>query len=430
MIIFFGQNNGARWGRLGKTVGKSEIVTMETCIALHKTQFKHTSHRTKQIIKLFVMKHFLSPLCFVVFLLGSAFAEIRAHSTEPEISCPLPPPQNLTITGATATSISFEWSPVPNGTPPYYKIRLTDLTSPNYLPDVYTTSTSYTYDGLEPGHDYEICVSTSACENGETGIPTCGLGGTTGIVIDLITQNSCTMGLGSNVGQGTNQAYTLVPADNGSSEVHVKRIKIQQAQPLGASYVEFTLWADCNVPPIVHYNQIGQSNTTRTPSGIPQNPIDGIGFTNSNGNFLRINKPTVISANGEVSIILSYFQNSFVQSCDGYQGVCNDCCGSKERDSALDAFAELSSEPAVMLSVRPNPTNGVFQAEYNLPTESTATLTLFDATGNTLRTVQTQGVLEAGYHTISFQMEDLPPGIYFLSLQTDNERKVTTLIKQ
>ncbi len=375
------------------------------------------------------MKFFLLRLFSVFILSGTVFTEAHTHSTEPELSCPLPPPQGLTITGATATSISFEWLPVPNGTPPYYKISVTDMTSPTYLPDVYTTATNYTYTGLEPDHDYEICVSATACENGETGTSICELGGTTGIVIELIVQNSCTMGLGSGVGAG-NVQIPLTPATNGSEEVHVKRIKIQQAQPLGASYVEFTLWADCNVPPNVHYYEIARVNATREPSNIPLNPVDVVRFRNSNGQFFNIQEPTVVNANGQYLVILSYFQNSVVQSCDGYQGVCSDCCENIKRSSDSDASVELSSETTATLSVKPNPTAGVFQAEYNLPSESAATLTLFDVTGNTLRTVQTQEVLRAGNHTMSFQTEDLPPGIYFLSLQTDKERKVTTLIKQ
>lgn len=376
------------------------------------------------------MKFFLLRLFSAIFLFASLHSKVSASPVESALNCPLPPPEGLTITGVTATSISLEWQPVINGTPPYYKISVIDLTDPASLPDVYTTSTYYTYTGLIPDHEYELCVSTTACENGETGDPVCVEGRTTGIIIDNIVQNSCTLGSGNVVLQGNSETVTLTPAEEQSTEVDVKRYKIAQAQPLNDSYVEFTLWADCGNPPLLHFREIGQSNTSRYPQNTPDDPVENIAYFNGNGVFFRLHSPSPTSL-GYYSVILTYYQNSIVQNCSGNQGECDGCCeGSSRGSMPSDNSDDMQDASAVALSVKPNPTSGALRAEYKLLTESVVAFRLFDITGHILKVVETPAAMEAGDHIIDFPIEDLPPGIYFLALQTDKERKLTTFIKQ
>jgi hypothetical protein len=64
----------------------------------------------------------------------------------------------------------------------------------------------------------------------------------------------------------------------------------------------------------------------------------------------------------------------------------------------------------------PNPFNPSTVIEYELPTGGLASLRVFDALGREVRAVEI-GRQSAGVHSVGFNAEDLPSGVYFYRLQ-------------
>ena len=78
----------------------------------------------------------------------------------------------------------------------------------------------------------------------------------------------------------------------------------------------------------------------------------------------------------------------------------------------------------------PNPFNPSTTIEYVLPKISDVKITILNIIGQEVKTIvdEKQG---AGTHSINFNAKDLPSGIYFYRLQTDdfNQVKKMVLIK-
>src|SRR5690606_26276888 len=78
----------------------------------------------------------------------------------------------------------------------------------------------------------------------------------------------------------------------------------------------------------------------------------------------------------------------------------------------------------------PNPFNPSTNISYNLPNAGNVTLKIFDALGREIKTLFSVWQ-EAGMHTVKFDAESLPSGIYFYQLKTNgfSETKNMMLMK-
>lgn len=132
----------------------------------------------------------LSPvlLCFSLQA-GSPLTSTPIVATSPAyVVCNLPAPENLTLTGATTTSLDFAWSPV-SGTDGYDILMLKVATGdPVYSDHIFTES--ITVPGLEPGELYEIRVSSVCPNTGELGGTASALGRTDYVIIDDVIVNN------------------------------------------------------------------------------------------------------------------------------------------------------------------------------------------------------------------------------------------------
>jgi hypothetical protein len=83
-----------------------------------------------------------------------------------EDNCNLPGPSNLTNTGATTTSLSFAWDPVPGRD--RYEVLLSEVVTGDPIYSGPEFSESLTIGGLNPDTEYELKV-WSVCPNGALG---------------------------------------------------------------------------------------------------------------------------------------------------------------------------------------------------------------------------------------------------------------------
>ena len=316
-----------------------------------------------------------------------------------------------------------------------------DATDAVWLTPQYTTLTTYTYSGLTPGHNYVVGVAASACPNGPYG-PSFGPDFSAPIIIiDVLVENSCTLPQNSGPTNSSFFIY-LVPATQNGSTVEVSRIKVTRDPNTETDPVVFMMWADCQKN--VHYQ------FESMPTGMIQTPANGqtqaveFKFANNSPYFI-IHHP-IVTASGLIRVTIDITGPSI----RGYLRSCNLSepynCRSNIRTARPNGEPEpefvtnlskpnerdvvMTSAALPALSVSPNPFSNVFQVQYQLPAESRVSLTLLDLNGKVIQTVNPEGVFPAGEHVTSFQQENLPAGLYFMVLQTDQARIVASLIKQ
>ncbi len=77
----------------------------------------------------------------------------------------------------------------------------------------------------------------------------------------------------------------------------------------------------------------------------------------------------------------------------------------------------------------PNPSIDQTTIEYVLSTSEEISLSLIDAYGQSVRTLKEPTMVEAGAHQLTLDLGELPSGIYWCVLKTQQERKIIRLIK-
>jgi hypothetical protein len=78
----------------------------------------------------------------------------------------------------------------------------------------------------------------------------------------------------------------------------------------------------------------------------------------------------------------------------------------------------------------PNPFTNTFNIEFELESESTTSLMVFDALGRMVETVVTNDSLVAGKHQYQIDGSRLQSGIYYVRLQTDDNVQTIKIMKQ
>jgi hypothetical protein len=76
----------------------------------------------------------------------------------------------------------------------------------------------------------------------------------------------------------------------------------------------------------------------------------------------------------------------------------------------------------------PNPFNPSTKINYSIPVAGNVTLKIYDILGREIRTLISNELKAAGEYTINFDASDLPSGIYFYRLQSDDFAQVNKMI--
>ena len=79
--------------------------------------------------------------------------------------------------------------------------------------------------------------------------------------------------------------------------------------------------------------------------------------------------------------------------------------------------------------IYPNPNNGTAIVEYSTVEHADVTLQLYDVLGRKLKAIM-DGEQQPGAYTVEFSLNDLPAGVYFLSLQEGEYYEMKVLVKQ
>ena len=90
--------------------------------------------------------------------------------------------------------------------------------------------------------------------------------------------------------------------------------------------------------------------------------------------------------------------------------------------SGWDEIPVAASELPLSFSLSqnyPNPFNPVTVIDFTLPEAQRVKLTIYNIQGQEVETLL-EGNLQAGYHTLVWNAENLPSGVYFYALQADN----------
>jgi len=88
----------------------------------------------------------------------------------------------------------------------------------------------------------------------------------------------------------------------------------------------------------------------------------------------------------------------------------------------------ISKQGFLLKQNSPNPFNPGTQISFYLPTEQTVTLRIYDTTGKTISTLIDKQFISNGEHSVMFNGGEIPSGLYFYELKTDNFRKINRML--
>jgi hypothetical protein len=77
----------------------------------------------------------------------------------------------------------------------------------------------------------------------------------------------------------------------------------------------------------------------------------------------------------------------------------------------------------------PNPTKGLVEIGFHIPTTTDVQITVFDVNGKIMMQ-ENKGVMNAGRHVASLDLSALSKGVYYYELRTKEFNGVKKLVKQ
>lgn len=242
------------------------------------------------------------------------------------------------------------------------------------------------------------------------------------------------------IGSTGPSAYSDVCINGGTNVISGQTIALPQAIPSMQSsietvkigfnalvsmtpntFVEFNSWIDCKGQVVFADIQL-------------HGAMKQIGVRDMNGNIieLRFFVPgstsliRIFEAPGGAGII------ALLTAAEGIQ-----CVGAPYPNECFSAQIEFRSdesngfaveEAPASLKVQPNPFTTSFQSLLNLTQDSEVKVALFDLMGRELRSTTFTGT--KGTNQFTVDGEDLSAGVYFLSVQTGDERLVERVVKK
>jgi hypothetical protein len=101
-----------------------------------------------------------------------------------------------------------------------------------------------------------------------------------------------------------------------------------------------------------------------------------------------------------------------------------------ESDNSTYAESEIETPSNFHITSYPNPVNSMAVIKYELPYQSHVSISIFDILGRKLNTLEDR-IESAGHHSVIWNTDHLPSGIYFYTIQTDftAQTKKITLLK-
>jgi Secretion system C-terminal sorting domain len=364
-----------------------------------------------------------------------------------EVTCALPGPSSLTVVAYNNNSITVTWPQVPNAA--RYKVTAFDLDnnvllSTTIIPVVSLSPIFHVVSGLPGGTNIEIGVSVSECLFGnEFGSVTSVQQRTDTIIVgDIVIVLPCNPGGGKPIIAGNSVSAFTIPV----------------IQPQGADYGQGVLYLE---------STSGAAWSARINVAATKCPDDRLKFiyqeADVSGGLSFVEVQTSAQLQIKLgSTLLFTIQNftydagsqgqtaslrcwitSHVSYASGRYADCSTCTlgsnpcttgseggghfngGSEGRDNGAVAVAGVETT----LSVNPNPLNDYATVQVNTPNVTPATITLYNAVGQIQRNIF-NGDLAEGEQIFPLEMHDCAPGIYFITIQTESGRKITTVVKQ
>jgi hypothetical protein len=102
--------------------------------------------------------------------------------------------------------------------------------------------------------------------------------------------------------------------------------------------------------------------------------------------------------------------------------------GKPDMNSGPGIFEFISKQNALGLKINPNPVKGNVRIQFENPENSEIVLRIIDIQGNTIDVLLNENLPE-GPHELSFNLSELPEGIYFVSVESGFYRDVIKTIK-
>ncbi|MEN3044796.1 MAG: T9SS type A sorting domain-containing protein, partial [Candidatus Hydrothermales bacterium] len=93
-----------------------------------------------------------------------------------------------------------------------------------------------------------------------------------------------------------------------------------------------------------------------------------------------------------------------------------------------DIVKDTTYKTLPILKCKPNISKGIINITYSVPKKGKVTLTLYDISGKVIKTLVNEEKKE-GIHKVETKI-NLPSGVYFLSLETAEFKKITKFVIQ
>ncbi|MEO0469660.1 MAG: lamin tail domain-containing protein [Bacteroidota bacterium] len=103
--------------------------------------------------------------------------------------------------------------------------------------------------------------------------------------------------------------------------------------------------------------------------------------------------------------------------------------GTSSRLAQNDIIEEEASQNFLMAKAWPNPTSSALTVQIELGDESLIDAKLFTTNGQVVRTIRSAESMTAGVHEIKLSVEDLPSGLYLLTVRSQSEQKILRIVK-
>ena len=362
-----------------------------------------------------MLKHIL--ILFSIGFFFTGLASLQAAGVNPvkgqAFRCELPAPENFQIVSTTSTSVTLSWSPLPGAVA--YEVRAYILNSPTPAVQI-VTSNSATFNNVNPNFVYRYQVA-GICENGDRGEWTSILGKGTGIVLDLVADRHGAPELVEVAPDlGTISTYTLnwVAGDSYWFKIEAN----------GASYSRYVFV----VPDFGgHFTFAKEHEYLVTyPYGL-RSFVGWIGpFLANDVDLIRIcygfNPDN--TGIGDITLTMatpSIFKITWtnIQSNFSFKLFKRVPEGLKATEDRIDSSKDVSA----IIQVSPNPFESALQITGLNPNAET-TLQLFHFDG---RLAQAQQSTTAQNYNLNTQ--HLPPGVYFLRIESEGVQKTHKLVK-
>lgn len=310
-------------------------------------------------------------------------------------------------------------------------MRVENTFNPTYTTTQFTSSTSATLTGLIANTNYIVYVSATSCGvHDDYGLEQQRPFSTTAIIIENIVY----------LGECPNYAPITIPPsgvvlvdldpNTGMPINQFRQYKITKGYPNGQpstiSSVEFGAWNYLNGQGYdAYFQQKSINDLIRNPDPNYTGPANSIGYkqTNASLDFVTI-KAIASSAGAQPQLRFEFIMDNqappqlFV--CGGRTS------GGKGGGSSSEEFEHATP---TKLTATPNPFTDQTTLHYTVGKDSPVTLSLYNSTGTLVKTVLNKVWTEAGNQETLVEMSDLPNGLYFVTLETNEGRQVSTLVK-